>query len=80
LRPDGNLRADSFPAVALSFTPRSARSSSGADSGQNLSTEMNGEQKETLLRGLAYSMMQHRVPVLGWQGVLNDINPLLHRL
>jgi hypothetical protein len=47
---------------------------------KNLAGEMSGEKKETVLRALAYTMMQRRVSDLGRQDILDEVRPVLRRL
>jgi predicted NACHT family NTPase len=47
---------------------------------KSLASEIAGEKKETVLRALAYAMMQHRVSDLPERELLDEIRPVLRRL
>jgi hypothetical protein len=47
---------------------------------KKLSIALDGEKKEALLRGLAFTMMQRKVRDLSRAGVLAEIAPALHRI
>ena len=47
---------------------------------KNLAAELGGDKKESVLRGLAYAMMERRVTDLSRDNVLAEIGPLLRRV